>query len=126
VEVSIDFPDIAAAIAAVPNPNTPTGAAAIVNVSLPAQFPRFSFRAIAVYGASHSYPCTAETFSVMVESMQVDQDVTRDLCSVRLDDKFQVTTLTTGVPAVGGDVFHVTDSGDNLTTDQGDNMIFNP
>lgn len=93
VEVLVSFPDVETAILSVPNPSTPVGINEVINASLPMQLPRFKFRSIGVYGASHSYPCAGETYEVIVETVVPDQDIIKSLCAVRLDGRFQVTAI---------------------------------
>lgn len=93
VEVAINFPDVAAQIAALAPIDTPAKQQQAINISLAGRLPRFKFRSVGVYGASHSYPCAGETYEVLVEEYQRDRDITDDICAIRLEGNFQVTTM---------------------------------
>jgi len=82
VEVSLNFPTIEVLLAGFSNPLD------VKASSVAGSLPTFKFRTVAVYGTSHCYACTSETYRCRVVAAAPPPDAFEDRCDAQFENDF--------------------------------------
>ena len=87
VQVSLSFPTVEAALAGLVNPED------IRAASVAGSLPTLKFRSVAIYGLSHCFACTSETYSCQMVRAAAPTDIFDTRCDTQFANDYVAVPL---------------------------------